>query len=265
MLRETGIKLEQKPFAVGVRIEHPQRLINEVQFGAAAGHPRLGAADYKLAYHSPSGRSAFTFCMCPGGEVIAAASETGGVVTNGMSLMARNRSNANAALLVNITPDDFGSDHPLAGFTFQKKWEEAAFVAGGGGFAAPAQLLGDFLARRASSRFAGVEPSYRPGTAPTDLRTCLPAYVCDTITGAIPAFARQLHGFDMSDAVLTGVETRSSCPVRIVRGDDLQSSIKGIYPCGEGAGYAGGIMSAAVDGIRVAEAIIGRFARPEKV
>lgn len=262
MLLEKGLALVPKAFAIGLRIEHPQRLIDEAQFGAAAGHSRLGAADFKLAFHSPTGRSAYTFCMCPGGEVIAAASEQGGVVTNGMSFMARNKPNANAALLVNVAPDDFGGAHPLAGFAFQKKWEAAAYEAGGRCFAAPAQKLGDFLAQRPSTAFGEVLPSYRPGTVPSNLRDCLPDYVGDTIAQAIPAFDRQLNGFGLADAVLTGVETRSSCPVRITRGKDLQANIGGIYPCGEGAGYAGGIMSSAVDGIRVAEAIIARFAIP---
>jgi len=259
MLHNAGLSMIQKPFSIGMRIEHPQSLIDQAQYGPHAGHPRLGAADYKMAYHAENGRSAYTFCMCPGGQVIAAASEQDGVVTNGMSLHARSDGNANSALLVNVTPDDFGDAHPLAGFVFQREWESKAFKLAGGNYSAPVQLAGDFLSRKASNGIGTVQPSYRPGIAPTDLGNCLPDYVCNTIRKAFPAFARQLRGFDMPDAVLTGVETRSSCPVRLVRGEDLQASIGGIYPAGEGAGYAGGIMSSAVDGIRVAEAIVGRF------
>jgi len=262
MLHGAGLPMIAEPFSIGARIEHPQRLIDKAQFGPAAGHPRLGAADYKLAYHAPAGRSAYTFCMCPGGEVIAAASAPGCVVTNGMSRLARDQVNANAALLVTVTPGDFGETHPLAGLRFQQQWEERAFRLAGQTYAAPAQMLGDFMARRSSTTLSGVKATYRPGVVPADLDACLPAYVCDTIRAAIPAFGRQLRGFDMADAVLTGVETRSSCPLRIPRGDDFQAGIGGIYPAGEGAGYAGGIMSAAADGIRAGEAIIARFRTP---
>lgn len=257
-----GVPMTAKPFSIGVRIEHPQRLIDEAQFGVWAGHPRLGPADYKLAFHAPSGRSAYTFCMCPGGEVIAAASEEGGVVTNGMSRQARSGRNANAALLVNVGPADFFDAHPLSGFAFQKRWENLAFRLAGETYAAPIQLVGDFLAGRTSTGWGEVEPTYRPGVVPADLRACLPPYVCDTLLQALPAFARKLRGFDLPAAILTGVETRSSSPVRVLRDEDFQSAIRGLYPAGEGAGYAGGIMSSAVDGMRVAEAVISRFAPP---
>ncbi|MDD5674824.1 MAG: hypothetical protein PHC61_11710 [Chitinivibrionales bacterium] len=262
MLHENGVVMAAKPFSIGVRIEHPQRLLNECRFGIFAGHERLGAADYKMAYHAPGGRSAYTFCMCPGGAVIAASSHRGGVVTNGMSLAARNGANGNAALLVNVGPEDFGDSHPLAGFAFQNRWENAAFLAGGQSYKAPAQLLVDFLASRPTQKFGEVAPTYRPGVVPANLDACLPRYVCDTLRLALPAFARQTPGFDLPEAVLTGVETRSSCPVRILRGENFQSSLGGLYPAGEGAGYAGGIMSASLDGIRVAEALIARFACP---
>ena len=262
MLLDAGVPMRPKPFSIGVRIEHPQQLIDEAQFGACAGHPQLGTADYKMAFHAPGGRSAYTFCMCPGGEVIAAASEEGGVVVNGMSRSARDGVNANSALLVGVAPTDFGGDHPLAGCEFQRKWESLAFEQGGRSFAAPVQRLADFVGMRPSTQLGAVQPTYLPGVVPGDLRGCLPGYVCDTIARAIPAFARQLRGFDLPDAVLTGVETRSSSPVRIVRGDGFESAVCGLYPAGEGAGYAGGIMSAAVDGIRVAEAVVGCFAPP---
>jgi uncharacterized FAD-dependent dehydrogenase len=262
MLCQHGLTMIPKPFSVGMRIEHPQHLIDHAQYGTFAGNPRLGPAEYKLAYHAPDGRSAYTFCMCPGGEVIAAASEPGGIVTNGMSLQARGGANANSALLVNVGPTDFPDDHPLSGFRFQREWEALAFRVAGECFAAPVQLLADFLGKRPSTQLGQVAATYRPAVAPADLRACLPAYVCDTITHAIPAFARRLKGFDMPDAVLIGVETRSSCPVRLVRGKDFQASIRGLYPAGEGGGYAGGIMSSAVDGIRIAEAIIMRFSLP---
>ncbi|MCJ7663620.1 MAG: hypothetical protein MUO24_05205 [Desulfobacterales bacterium] len=263
MLFNHGVTMIAKPFSVGMRIEHPQHLIDQAQYGVFAGNPRLGPAEYKLVYHAPDGRSAYTFCMCPGGEVIAAASEPGGIVTNGMSLQARGGANANAALLVNVGPTDFPDDHPLSGFRFQRQWEALAFRAAGESAAAPIQLLADFLGKRASTQLGQVAATYCPTVVPTDLRACLPAYVCDTIQQAIPAFARRLKGFDLPDAVLTGVETRSSCPVRLVRGKDFQASIKGLYPAGEGGGYAGGIVSSAVDGIRIAEAIIARFSPPQ--
>ncbi len=259
MLHEQGVSLTPKPFSIGVRIEHPQNLIDAAQYGSQAGHPRLGPADYKLAYHAPGGRSAYTFCMCPGGQVIAAASEAGGVVTNGMSSYLRDGSNANSALLVGVTPDDYGSDHPLAGIDFQRYWERLAFTLGGGEYRAPVQLLGDFLAGRTSHGFGTVTPSYRPGTTLADLDGCLPPYVTATIREAIPFFDVRVRGFAMPSALLTGVETRSSSPVRINRDDQLMASIRGLYPVGEGAGYAGGIMSSAVDGIRVAEKVVSCY------
>lgn len=253
MLLEAGVPMEQKPFAIGVRIEHPQSAVSLAQFGPA--WEKLPAADYKLACHLPNGRSAFTFCVCPGGQVVAAASEEGRLVTNGMSHRARDGKNINGGFLVGVGPADFGSDHPLAGVAFQRHWEEAAFQLGGRNYHAPAQTVKDFLARQASKTLGTVEPTYRPGVTPTDLDRCLPDYVTDTLRGALPVFDRKLHGFAAPDSLLTGVETRSSSPVRILRGEDYQSTVRGLYPCGEGAGYAGGITSAAVDGIRVAEAV----------
>ena len=253
MLHEAGVPMEQKAFAIGVRIEHPQSAISQAQFGPA--WEKLPAADYKLACHLPNGRSAFTFCVCPGGQVVAAASEEGRLVTNGMSHRARDGKNINGGFLVGVSPADFGSEHPLAGVAFQRHWEEAAFHLGGGNYHAPAQTVKDFLARRASKALGSVAPTYRPGVTPTDLDRCLPGYVTDTLRGALPVFDRKLHGFAAPDSLLTGVETRSSSPVRILRGENYQSVITGLYPCGEGAGYAGGITSAAVDGIRVAEAV----------
>ena len=256
MLAEAGAAMSRKPFAIGARIEHRQERINRAQYGSAAGHPALGAADYKLAVHLPGGRSVYTFCMCPGGQVVAAASEAGGVVVNGMSLYARDGENANSALLVNVLPEDFGGDDPLAGVRFQRRWEHAAFEAGGGDYRAPAQRVGDFLARRPSDGPGGVTPSYRPGVKWGSLDGCLPAFVTQAMREALPLLDGKLKGFAHPDAVLTGVETRSSSPVRIERDANCVSNIVGLYPCGEGAGYAGGIMSAAVDGIRCAEAII---------
>ena len=256
MLAEAGAAMSRKPFAIGARIEHRQEWINRAQYGPAAGHPALGAADYRLAVHLPGGRSVYTFCMCPGGQVVAAASEEGGVVVNGMSLYARDGENANSALLVNVLPEDFGGDDPLAGVRFQRRWERAAFEAGGGGYRAPAQRVADFLARRPSNGPAGVTPSYRPGVKWGSLDGCLPGFVTEAMREALPLLDRKLKGFSHPDAVLTGVETRSSSPVRIERDDDCVSNIIGLYPCGEGAGYAGGIMSAAVDGIRCAEAVL---------
>jgi hypothetical protein len=255
MLYHSGIGIQQKAFSIGVRIEHPQEMISRSQYGELYTHPRLGAADYKLSGHFDNGRSAYTFCMCPGGTVVAAASEEGMTVTNGMSERARDRVNANAALLVNVTPEDFGSDHPLAGVEFQRCWERSAYEASGGSYKAPAQLVGDFLVDRTSKAFEGIEPSYKPGVVMTDLRKCLPPYVTETMKMAIIEFDKRLKGFARPDAVMTGVETRSSSPVRITRDEELQTNIKGLYPAGEGAGYAGGIISAAVDGIRVAEKI----------
>ena len=253
LLLEAGVPLAPKPFAIGVRIEHAQAALSQAQFGPA--WQRLPAADYKLACHLPDGRSAFTFCVCPGGQVVAAASEEGRLVTNGMSRRARDGANINGGFLVGVGPGDFGSSHPLAGVAFQRRWEDAAFALGGGGFRAPAQTVGDFLSGRASAALGGVAPTYRPGVTPADLRRCLPGYVADTLRSALPLFDRKLRGFASPEALLTGVETRSSSPVRILRGEDLQSPIRGLYPCGEGAGYAGGITSAAVDGVRVAEAV----------
>ena len=256
MLHEAGVPMEQKAFAIGVRIEHPQSAVSLAQFGPA--WEKLPAADYKLSCHLPNGRSAFTFCVCPGGEVVAAASEEGRLVTNGMSRRARDGKNINGGFLVGVNPADFGSDHPLAGVEYQRRWEEAAFQLGGGGYLAPAQTVGDFLSGRPSVRLGAVEPTYRPGVTPTELDRCLPGYVTDTLRGALPVFDQKLRGFAAPDSLLTGVETRSSSPIRILRGADFQSAVRGLYPCGEGAGYAGGITSAAVDGIRVAEAVAGQ-------
>jgi hypothetical protein len=258
MLHRRGVYIEPKPFSVGFRIEHPQSLIDRCRFGEQAGDPLLGAADYKLVHHAGNGRSAYSFCMCPGGTVVAATSEEGRVVTNGMSQYSRNERNANAAIVVGITPADFADDetNPLAGVDFQRRWEAAAFEAGGRTYAAPAQKVGDFLAGRPSTGPGTVIPSYTPGVRWTDLSSCLPDYVIATIKDALPAFDRQIRGFAMDDAVLTGVETRTSSPIRITRGADCQSrNTRGLYPAGEGAGYAGGILSAAVDGIQVAEAV----------
>ena len=257
MLLEQGLCLEQKPFAVGVRIEHLQAQIDRAQYGPAAGHPALGAADYKLVAHLPDGRGVYTFCMCPGGTVVPAASEEGRVVTNGMSNFARDGKNANAALLVGLTPQDFGGSHPLAGIRLQRELESAAFAAGGGNFIAPVQRVGDFLEGRASSRLGSVTPTYCRGVRPCDLHACLPDFLTRALADGIRQMGHRLHGFDQPDAVLTAVESRSSSPVRIVRGQDCAAvGHQGIYPCGEGAGYAGGITSAAVDGIRCAEAIL---------
>lgn len=257
MLFAAGVPMAPKPFAIGVRIEHRQASVSEAQFG-----PRwreLPAADYKLSCHLPNGRSAFSFCVCPGGQVVAAASEPGLLVTNGMSLRARDGENINGGFLAGVAPADFGSAHPLAGMEFQACWEKASFTLGGGGFRAPAQTVGDLLAGRPSRSLGNtVTPTYRPGVTPANLEACLPAFVTETLRAALPVFGRKLRGFDAPDAILTGVETRSSSPVRILRGEDFQSPVRGLYPCGEGAGYAGGIMSAAVDGIRVAEAIAGQ-------
>lgn len=261
MLQARGARLAQKPFSIGVRIEHDQRMIDRAQYGPAARNPVLGAADYKLSYHLPSGRGVYTFCMCPGGWVVAAASEPGGVVTNGMSRFARDGDNANAALLVSVMPADFGDDDPLAGVRFQRRWEQAAFELGGRDFRAPAQVMGDFLQGVASSGVGDVRPTYPRGVQFADLAECLPDFVVASLREATPVFDRRLRGFATPGAVLTGVETRSSSPVRVVRDDTLQSNLRGVYPCGEGAGYAGGIMSAAVDGIRCAEAVIASYVR----
>lgn len=255
MLRETGVAMERKNFAVGVRIEHRQRDISLQQYGPA--WEQLPPSDYKLACHLPNGRSAFTFCVCPGGQVVAAASRQGGVVTNGMSLRARDGVNINGGLLVGVGPEDFPGDDVLAGIRFQERWEQAAYQLGGGGFRAPAQRVEDFLQSRPSEGPGAVVPTYRPGVVWTELSPCLPDYVTGALRDALPLLDRKLHGFAGPDGVLTGVETRSSSPVRILRDDSFQSPLRGLYPCGEGAGYAGGIVSAAVDGIRVAEAVAG--------
>ncbi|MCB8883302.1 NAD(P)/FAD-dependent oxidoreductase [Acidisoma cellulosilytica] len=255
MLEARGVAMVAKPFSLGFRIEHPQALIDSCRFGAHAGNPILGAADYKIVHHAQNGRSVYSFCMCPGGQVVAATSEPGLVVTNGMSQYSRAELNANAGIVVGITPEDYPGG-PLAGIAFQRHWEAQAFTAGGGDYRAPVQLVGDFLAGRASTKLGSVVPSYKPGVLPTDLSTCLPDYAIAAIREAIPAFDRQIRGFSMADAVLTGVETRTSSPLRISRAGDFQSvNTQGLYPAGEGAGFAGGILSAGVDGIRVAEAV----------
>ncbi len=264
MLYESGVPMEGKPFAIGCRIEHEQAAISEAQYGPA--WTKLPPADYKLACHLPSGRSAFTFCVCPGGQVVAAASDYGQVVTNGMSLRARDGKNINGGFLVGVTPNDFQGSDPLAGVRFQETWELAAWNLGTGSlppvydpdrpvFRAPAQLVGDFLEKRPSTTLSALSPTYRPGVIPGSLDECLPNYVTDTLRAALPLFDQKLHGFADPGAILTGIETRSSSPVRILRNEKFQSSLRGLYPCGEGAGYAGGITSAAVDGIRVAEAV----------
>ena len=255
MLHARGVFMEAKPFSIGLRIEHPQSLIDKARFGKHAGNPILGAADYKLVHHAKNGRSVYSFCMCPGGTVVAAASEPNRVVTNGMSQYSRNERNANAGIVVGITPQDYPGG-PLAGVEFQRRWESRAFELGGGNYDAPAQLVSDFLRGVPSTQLGAVEPSYTPGAHLSELSTCLPAYAIEAIREALPAFDRQIKGFAMADAVLTGVETRTSSPLRITRGEDCQSlNVKGLYPAGEGAGYAGGILSAGVDGIKVAEAV----------
>ena len=255
-----GVHMTQKPFAMGVRMEHPQAMIDRSQYGRFAGHPALRAAEYKLAVRTPDGRGCYTFCMCPGGEVIAAASQPGGVAVNGMSYHARAGENANAAILVGVRPEDFGDDHPLAGFVLQRSVEQAAYRLGGGGFRAPAQRLEDFLAGRASTGFGEVRPSYRPGVTPANLWECLPRFIAEDLKLGIVQMDRQLRGFALPDAVLTGVETRSSSPVRVSRDSLRMGNLTGLYPVGEGAGYAGGIVSAAVDGIESALAALERSA-----
>ncbi len=269
MLHQRGVYVEAKPFSIGFRIEHPQSLIDRARYGNYAGHKILGAADYKLVHHCKNGRSVYSFCMCPGGTVVAATSEPGRVVTNGMSQYSRNERNANAGIVVAITPKDFSvppknlsqtpedyPEHVLAGIDFQRHWESRAFEAGGGNYNAPAQRVGDFLAGRASTAPGEVTPSYKPGVKMTDLTGCAPDYAVEAIREALPAFDKQIKGFAMSDAVLTGVETRTSSPIRIKRNAQYESmNTRGLYPAGEGAGYAGGILSAAVDGIEVAEAV----------
>ncbi|WP_374088283.1 NAD(P)/FAD-dependent oxidoreductase [Methylomicrobium lacus] len=255
MLYERGVYVEAKPFSIGFRIEHPQSLIDRCRFGKYAGHPLLGAADYKLVHHCKNGRSVYSFCMCPGGTVVAATSEPGHVVTNGMSQYSRNERNANSGIVVGITPDDYPG-HPLAGIDLQRQLEKKAFELGGGTYDAPGQRVGDFLAGRASTQWGSVTPSYTPGVHLCDLSTALPAYAIEAFREALPAFDKKIPGFAMADAVLTGVETRTSSPVRIKRNEHYQSiNTRGLFPAGEGAGYAGGIMSAAIDGIEVAEAV----------
>ncbi|WP_426959911.1 NAD(P)/FAD-dependent oxidoreductase [Muricoccus radiodurans] len=260
MLHEAGVDMVAKPFSIGVRIEHPQGLINTCRFGPQAGHPLLGAADYKIVHHCRGpgleGRSVYSFCMCPGGRVVAAASEPGRLVTNGMSQYRRDERNANAGIVVGITPERDYPGGPLAGIALQRHWEERAFVAGGSNYRAPAQRVGDFLAGRPSTALGEVVPSYLPGVTPTDLSLCLPDFVVAAIREALPAFDRQIRGFAMADAVMTAVETRTSSPLRLRRGEDGQSlNTPGLFPAGEGAGFAGGILSAGVDGIRAAEAV----------
>jgi len=262
ILNNRGVALEAKPFSIGLRIEHPQSLIDKARFGRSI--KELGAADYKLVHHARNGRSIYSFCMCPGGTVVAATSEEGRVVTNGMSQYSHNERNANAGIVVGIGPEDYapydkgvlGETGVLAGVALQRHWESQAFLQGGASYAAPGQRVGDFLAGVPSRALGSVTPSYKPGVLATDLSACLPDYAIDAIREAIPAFGRQIRGYDMEDAVLTGVETRTSCPIRVPRGEDFQSSnTRGLYPAGEGAGYAGGILSAGVDGIKVAEAV----------
>ncbi len=255
MLATRGVHIEPKAFSIGLRIEHPQSLIDRVRYGSYAGHPLLGAADYKLVHHCKNGRSVYSFCMCPGGTVVAATSESGRVVTNGMSQYSRNERNANAGIVVGISPEDYPGN-ALAGIEYQRHWEAAAYEAGGSNYCAPAQLVGDFIAGRTSTALGSVLPSYTPGVRLTDLRSCIPPYAADAIREALPAFDKQIKGFAMADALLTGVETRTSSPVRITRDKSCQSlNTRGLYPAGEGAGYAGGILSAAIDGIEVAEAV----------
>ncbi len=262
-LYQRGINIEQKPFSIGFRIEHPQSIIDADRLGTFAGNKMLGAADYKLVHHCTNGRNVYSFCMCPGGQVVAATSEAGRVVTNGMSHYSRNERNANAGIVVEISPADFGSDHPLAGIALQRRLEEQAFVLGGSNYHAPAQLVGDFLASRASTQLGSVIPSYTPGVTLTDISPLLPDYAIHAIREALPVFDRTIKGFAMPDAVLTGVETRTSAPIRIARDHHSFQSINtiGLYRAGEGAGYAGGIISAAVDGMRVAEAVAASMAQ----
>jgi len=256
MLHQRGVYIEAKPFSIGFRVEHPQSLIDSCRFGPSAGHPILGAADYKLVHHASNGRSVYSFCMCPGGTVVAAASEPGRLVTNGMSQYSRNERNANSAIVVGITPADYPGG-PLAGIALQRELEERAFALGGGNYDAPGQLVGDFVAGRASTEFGGVVPSYKPAVHLTDLAPSLPEYAITALREAFPAFNKQIKGYYKADAVLTGVETRTSSPIRIKRRDDTLQSLntRGLFPAGEGAGYAGGILSAGVDGIKVAEAV----------
>lgn len=260
VLYDRGVHIEAKPFSIGVRIEHPQSWMDKARFGACAGHPDLGAADYSLVHHCANGRAVYSFCMCPGGTVVAATSEPERVVTNGMSQYSRNERNANSGFVVGIDPERDYPGHPLAGIEFQRKWESLAYTAGGSTYAAPAQKVGDFLAGKPSEDLGVVEPSYRPGIRMTNLAQCLPAFVIDAMREALPVFGRQIAGYDHPDVLLTGVETRTSSPIRITRGKDFQSlNVAGLFPAGEGAGYAGGILSAAIDGIKVAEAVAAAY------
>ncbi|WP_295760398.1 NAD(P)/FAD-dependent oxidoreductase [Undibacterium sp.] len=256
LVHQRGIYVEAKPFSIGFRIEHPQSIIDQARFGRNAGNKILGSADYKLVHHAKNGRSVYSFCMCPGGTVVAATSEPGRVVTNGMSQYSRNERNANSAIVVGITPEDYPG-HPLAGIDLQRKLESLAYELGGANYNAPGQLVGDFIAKRPSTEIASVVPSYKPGITMCDLALALPIYAIDAIREALPEFEKQIKGFAMNDAVLTGIETRTSSPIRIKRNDTSYQSIntQGLYPAGEGAGYAGGILSAAIDGIKVAEAV----------
>ncbi len=256
MLHARGVFMEAKPFSIGFRIEHPQGLIDQARLGKYAGHPKLGAADYKLVHHAKNGRSVYSFCMCPGGTVVAATSEPGRVVTNGMSQYSRNERNANSGIVVGITPEVDYPGGPLAGIELQEQLESTAYLLGGSNYQAPAQLVGDFIANTPSTALGDVEPSYKPGVSLGDLALSLPAFAIEAIREALPAFDKQIRGFARPDAILTGIETRTSSPLRITRGADYQSlNLKGLFPAGEGAGYAGGILSAGVDGIRIAEAV----------
>jgi len=256
MLHGRGVFMEAKPFSVGFRIEHPQSLIDRARLGKYAGHPKLGAADYKLVHHAKNGRSVYSFCMCPGGTVVAATSEPNRVVTNGMSQYSRNERNANSGIVVGITPEVDYPGGPLAGIELQERLESHAFVLGGSNYEAPAQLVGDFIAGKPSTALGTVEPSYKPGVALGDLALALPEFAIEAIREALPAFEKQIRGYSLHDAVLTGIETRTSSPLRITRNESMQSlNVKGLFPAGEGAGYAGGILSAGVDGIRIAEAV----------
>lgn len=253
LLLQSGVFMERKPFAIGVRVEQRQETVSRAQYGAL--WERLPPSDYRLSCHLPGGRSAFSFCVCPGGQVVASASEEGRLVTNGMSYRARAGENINGGLLVGVNPEDFGGGDVLAGVRFQRQWERAAYLTGGGGYRAPAQLVGDFLEKRPSVGPGGVSPTYRPGVTWTALDGCLPGFVTDTLRGALPLLDQKVRGYAGADTVLTGVETRSSSPVRVLRGQSCEANLRGIYPCGEGCGYAGGILSAAVDGVRVAEQV----------
>ena len=259
LLYNEEMNIIQKAFSVGVRIEHPQAFINQSQYGKFSTLPQLGAADYKLNYHASNDRTAYTFCMCPGGWVMCASSEEGGVVTNGMSESKRDYENSNAALLVNVNPSDFGSNHPLAGVSYQRDIEQKAFVMGGSNYNAPIQLVGDFLNDQKSTKLGSVTPSYRPGYKFVELKELFPPYITSTLKEALLDFNQKIKGFSMHDAILTGAETRSSSPIRMTRDENHESTIKGLYPMGEGAGYAGGIMSSSVDGMKTAEKIISMY------